>query len=85
MKEFLQENQQKGTNEMEESLTYTSAKQVLGSVHSSEVQSELKQENEQLVQQMEELRVQYHFVENQLVEAKLLSAQLDMECDTLTV
>ena len=26
MKEFLQENQQKGTNEMEESLTYTSAK-----------------------------------------------------------
>lgn len=34
---------------------------------------------------MEELREQYHFVENQLVEAKLLSAQLDMECDTLTV
>ena len=80
MKEFLQENQLKETNEMEESLTYTSAKQVLGGV-----QSELKQENEQLVQQMEELRVQYHFVENQLVEAKLLSAQLDMECDTLTV
>ena len=26
MKEFLQENQQEGTNEMEESLTYTSAK-----------------------------------------------------------
>ena len=82
LKEFIKENEsvEKLKPEMEESLTYNSAKQVLGGV-----QSELKQENEQLQQQMEELKVQYHFVENQLVEAKLLSAQLDMECDTLTV
>ena len=47
LKEFIKENEsvEKLKPEMEESLTYNSAKQVLGGV-----QSELKQENEQLQQ-----------------------------------
>ena len=56
----------------------------MASANAEAFEAELKQakeENEELVEQIEELRVQYHTIENQLVESKLLSAQLDMECD----
>ena len=73
---------------MEESMTYASAKQALSGANAVANAAELnqvKEENEQLGEQMEELRLQYHAIESQLVESKLLSAQLDMECDQLAV
>ena len=85
MKEFINQNDQKGEPEMEESMTYASAKQALSGASSAVELNQVREENEQLVEQIEELRLQYHTIENQLVESKLLSAQLDMECDQLTV
>ena len=88
MKDFIRVNEQKvpesPTPDMEETMTYATAKQALNSAneeeHAAEVK-QLKEENETLIEQMEEIRLQYHTIENQLVESKLLSAQLDMECD----
>ena len=46
---------------------------------------QVKEENEDLVERMEELARRYQHAENDLVKYKLMSAELDMECDQLTV
>ncbi len=42
-------------------------------------------ENQDLNQQLEDMGIQYRTIEQQLIEAKLQAATLDMEADQLTV
>ena len=53
-----------------------------------ELETELvnaQQENSELSQQLDELNLNYRSIEQQLIEAKLQAATLDMEADQLTV